>query len=542
MRIRPILGGLFAIILTSCLESVAYGVTALSQYGQIQNVQNYSSNPFWSPGSQYNQRIMPSPVYVTGPAVSTSDCQTIVANLVAAQCAAQNNCNGMRVADIRPAVMLELSRLPGHNFASSCAGYIDEAFNTYVNQYANAVQPTAFPTATAPAQQQNNEFKINNPFAPRIPDWAGDMKERKTELEQLQSQNGAGAEHIAKADFPTTINDVSFTDRMENLAAGYAPYKDAKAYLSLDVESEKDAIARQLETLEARRQLDEIQLSPAEYCNKYFDEDKCPQDRGRLQEIIAIGNSLQKEKPTPQPQISQPKPTQEPNLAPKPKTEPDTPPATPVAPSHAPNTVVANNRIHDGPCTPSTRSNVFRNEILTTGKYEQIDPAFEKMMVQIFRVEGDCGAHPNDPGGYTCYGYAQNYNKDIDVRKLTRGAAEDRTYERFYKARGIDRLPDAIRGDVLRGDFGSGPGAGVKKLQRTLGLPETGTVDATLISAAENFNGDLHDAYWDTMQNFYVGITERNPKRRVFLKGWMNGVKLMRENGCHVEPTQPLTR
>jgi len=524
----------FCLAATACCPA-ARAAAPLSQYGQIQNVQNYSSNPFWSPGSQYNQRIMPSPVYATGPAVSASECQTIVSNLVTAQCAAQNNCNGLRVADIRPAVMQGLARLPGHNFASSCAGYIDEAFNTYVGQYATTVKPTAFPVATAPAQPQNNEFKIQNPYAPRVPDWANDIKDRTRELEQLQSQdNGAGK--IAAASFPATINDVSFSDRMENLAAGYAPYKDAKAYLGMDVETEEEALARQLRTLEARRQLDEIQLSHEEYCKKYFDEEKCPQDRGRLNEIIAIGNSpAHPNANTPQQPAAVPGTQQNPPAAQPTQNTPSTHPT-------AHGGVIASNRIHDGPCTPSTRSNNFRNEILTTGRYEQIDPAFEKMMVQIFRVEGDCGSHPNDPGGYTCYGYAQNYNRDIDVRKLTRGGAEDRTYERFYKAKGIDKLPDAIRGDVLRGDFGSGPGAGVKKLQRTLGLKETGNVDNTLIQAAENFNGDLHDAYWDTMQQFYINITERKPERKVFLKGWMNGVKLMRENGCHVEPLQPLTR
>ncbi len=530
----------------------------LSQYGQIQNVQNYSTNPFWSPGQQYNKRIMPSPVYVTGPEVDTQDCQTIVTNLVASQCAANNNCNGMRVADVRPAIMLELSRMPGHNYASSCAGYIDTAFDTYVKQYANVVQPSAFPAATGAANiQQQNEFKINNPYASKVPDWANDVKERAIELQQLQSQNGAGTEHIAKAAFPTTINDVSFADRMENLAAGYAPYKDAKAYNGIKVESEEKALTRQLETLEARRQIDAIQMSNDEYCDKYFDETRCPQDRGREQEIIAIGDNPAKQnqggqsgtQPSQNPTANTPAQQNTPTIAMAPATTPTTGPepvtAAPAAVpnrSSAPATVMANNRVHDGPCTPSTRSNVFKNKILTTGKYEQIDPAFEKMMVQIFRVEGDCGSHPNDPGGYTCYGYAQNYNRDIDVRKLTRGGAEDRTYERFYKAKGIDKLPDSIRGDVLRGDFASGPGAGVKKLQKTLGLKETGKVDSELIQAAENFNGDLHNAYWDTLQRYYVSITEHNPKRKVFLKGWMNGVKLMRENGCHVEPSQPLTR
>ncbi len=284
--------------------SAAYAVAPLSQYGQIQNVQNYSTNPFWSPGQQYNKRIMPSPVYVTGPEVDTQDCQAIVTNLVASQCAVNNNCNGMRVADVRPAIMLELSRMPGHNYASSCAGYIDTAFDTYVKQYANVVQPSAFPAATGAANiQLQNEFKINNPYAPKVPDWANDVKERAIELQQLQSQNGAGTEHIAKAAFPTTINDVSFADRMENLAAGYAPYKDAKAYNGIKVESEEKAMTRRLQMAQARQQLDKLQMNPQEYCEKYPSDTQYCQtqqqqqqanDQQRQRVIQALVNALKK--------------------------------------------------------------------------------------------------------------------------------------------------------------------------------------------------------------------------------------------------------
>ncbi len=545
----------FLLLMSGILGAAsANAVAPLSQYGQIQNVQNYSSNPFWSPNAPYNQRVMPTPVYATGPDVSTSDCQTIVANLVAVQCAAQNRCSAMRVSDIRPYVIQGLARLPGHNFATACAGYIDDAFNTYVNQYANTVQPTSFPAATGPANTtHNNDFKIQNPYAPRVPDWAADVKERASELQQLQSQNGAGTEHIAKADFPTTINDVSFADRMENLAAGYAPYKDASAYAPIKIEPWEASIQRELEALETRRRLDEIQMPLDEYCAKYFDEARCPDDRGREQEIIALGNSPTNSAST-QPQTSpatqeaqQHAPQQAPQAqdsvsGPQPRQDNNIQQPEQIPPASVASPVVANNRIHDGPCTPSARSKHFRNTILTTGKYENIDPAFNKMMVQIFRVEGDCGGHPKDPGGYTCYGYAQRYNPDIDVRQLTPAGAEDRTYERFYLAKGLNKLPDSIRGDVLRGDFGSGPGAGVKKLQKTLGLPQTGNVDDTLIRASEEYNGDLHNAYWNTMQDFYVDITRRNPERKVFLKGWMNGVRHFRENGCHVEPEEPLTR
>jgi len=41
-----------------------------------------------------------------------------------------------------------------------------------------------------------------------------------------------GLEHM---DFPKTIADVSFKDRIENLAKGYEPFKDAKSYYQIRV-------------------------------------------------------------------------------------------------------------------------------------------------------------------------------------------------------------------------------------------------------------------------------------------------------------------
>ncbi len=353
---------------------------------------------------------------------------------------------------------------------------------------------------------------------------------------------------LQRVGFPDTIADVPSEIRTEVEAAGYEPFKNAVVYMPIEIESEEKALERELNRLESIRQYDAIILSNTEYCEKYFDEARCPQDRGKLQEIIAIGNN--------------------PNTPAQPATGTTTTPATNVvinipgtATSTTPNTntavaqhpsttittptgpVIANNRAHRGPCTPSARSNHFRNKILTSGKYQAIHPAFEKAMIQIFRVEGDCGYHPADRGGYTCYGWAQNSNPDIDVKQLTRAGAEDRTYQRFFLAKGIDKLPDAISGDVLRGDFGSGPGQGIKRLRQTLGLKATrDSVDDELINAVKNYPGDIHNAYWDTMQQFYINITERKPSQKVFLKGWMNGVKHFRDNGCHVQPQTPLTR
>lgn len=252
--------------------SCAHAAAPLSKYGQIQNVQNYSTNPFWSPGAPYNQR-MPQPVYATGPDVETADCQTVVANLVATQCAMRNNCVGASLSDIRPAVMMELSRMPGHNYATACAGYVDTAYQTYVSQYATAAPtgfPTAFPDAAMPSPEPA-EYEIKNPLSPgMVPTWLQEMKERTQELEELQSQNGAGGEKIVRADFPKTTSDLSFTDRMQNAAAGYAPYSGTSAYQQIKIESKEQQLNRVANEV-AQRQA----MADAIYCATHNDPDRC---------------------------------------------------------------------------------------------------------------------------------------------------------------------------------------------------------------------------------------------------------------------------
>ena len=129
---------------------------------------------------------MPQPVYATGPQVKTDECQRIVTSLVTLQCMNANNCIGVELSDIRPAIILQLSRMTGGNYATACAGYLDGIFNDYVSQYANAAPKgisVGFPTPAAPNTNANgNQIQLSNPFATPAPDWATDMRERQLEL------------------------------------------------------------------------------------------------------------------------------------------------------------------------------------------------------------------------------------------------------------------------------------------------------------------------------------------------------------------------
>ncbi len=215
--------------------------TFMSKYGEIQSVNKYSSNPFWSPDSPYNQRF-PTPIYASGPDVNTGDCNRIVQNLITEYCASRGNCANARISDIRPHIMVSLSQLPGHNFATSCGGYIDTVFENYKKTYGNSSTGTVniVPTqnkVAAPSIQIENPFKQTKSVAEIA------MDTRTAELENFQRQTTPTAT-IAPAAFPKTIDDLSFTDRMANTSAGYEPYKDLKAYKTPKFETEDEYYER----------------------------------------------------------------------------------------------------------------------------------------------------------------------------------------------------------------------------------------------------------------------------------------------------------
>jgi lysozyme family protein len=179
-------------------------------------------------------------------------------------------------------------------------------------------------------------------------------------------------------------------------------------------------------------------------------------------------------------------------------------------------------------CTPpSTSGGTFTNKILTTGRYKKY-PAFEKAMITKFRTEGTCGELPGDAGGYTCYGVSSKFFPQVKNKNFSRADAEDIAYNSFWHKHKIDKLPDAISGDVFMALWGTGSTKeSIGVLQRLLGVEQTKVVDAATINAAKNYQGDLRTQYLNEGEKFFK---RANP---TFRQGWLNALKLYRANGCH---------
>ena len=246
------------------------GQRPFSQYGQIQNVQSYSSNPFYNPSSPYNQRF-PVPVYAQGTELTAGECRAAVSSVVAMHCAQRNNCTGLRLTDIRPAVLQSLATLPGHNYVSACSGFVDEVFNEYMAQNQNLGGTTAFPSASAygGGTTQKAEFKVENPYPYQYNTFQKGWGERANELAGLQAQNADSIKLVA-TEMPKTFEDLSFTERNQILAAGYAPWQcDPKtgkgcAYKPIEIETNQQMYTRLAEELQAQQQMAEAEAEAAD--------------------------------------------------------------------------------------------------------------------------------------------------------------------------------------------------------------------------------------------------------------------------------------
>lgn len=357
----------------------------------------------------------------------------------------------------------------------------------------------------------------------------------------------ASASFIKPMSFPKTSNDAAFTTQVKNKAVGYEPFRGKSAYQTLKIETQEEYIARMVSTAEYESQHDLSSMTISEYCDKYPLDDKyCPQTPELFDQIASIGDSITQAPTVGDTTTTPPKPgTGQPPQPVKP-----TQPVQPVKPTqpgrivgHSPSgvPVIASSKIHDGPCTPSQRSKHFVNKIYTTGQYEYSDPAFDKAMATTFRTEGECGNDPDDTGGYTCYGISQRNNPEVDVRTITRADAERIGHEKYYTRYGIEKLPDNSRGNVFMLGWAGGTITGIHRFCDFLGIEKRNKIDETIVAAAENYPGDIHNDFLDNQQEFYKQVAKRGNNKK-FLKGWMNRVRLMRENGCHTPTTDPLMR
>ena len=241
--------------------------------GVLFGVHGAWANQLITPAPGFPARPQQMPVFVMGPTLTAADCQAAVNSAVWTQCSLRNNCRGLLLADIRPAVMMELANRVDHNFATQCQGFIDTAFRDYLERFAGAA-PTmvAFPSVGGP-------MVAHASFPPAMTD----AQMRQMQLQQMQAMNAPQAQ-LMPAAFPTTFQDLSFVERVEITQQGWQDAYDrglvgqVEMFQTLTIESDEDAQARRDREATARRQRElyeqqhaqrlEFNRDSADFCNR----------------------------------------------------------------------------------------------------------------------------------------------------------------------------------------------------------------------------------------------------------------------------------
>jgi len=139
--------------------------------------------------------------------------------------------------------------------------------------------------------------------------------------------------------------------------------------------------------------------------------------------------------------------------------------------------------------------------------------AFDKTMEFIYKWEGGCADHPNDPGGRTYRGITTRRARLSgwyeDVCKMPHNLVDKIYHEDYWQPRAA-KYPWPLCLAVMNTEVNSGGG----KAQQF--LDETTHIELPAARAI---------AIANKQKEYYHDIVRRRPKMKVFLAGWLNRAK-----------------
>ena len=154
-----------------------------------------------------------------------------------------------------------------------------------------------------------------------------------------------------------------------------------------------------------------------------------------------------------------------------------------------------------------------------------------KIINHIRRWEGGYANDPDDTGGCTMWGitigtfrkYYGQYRNCNDLQKIT----EEQWLHIFHKG-----FYDKINADGIRNDsicmmvvdmiWMSGTRTAIRKIQRCLGVMDDGIVGPVTLQALNRNDKEVFEDLYYMRSCWYEAIVMNQPKKKKFLKGWMN--------------------
>jgi len=154
---------------------------------------------------------------------------------------------------------------------------------------------------------------------------------------------------------------------------------------------------------------------------------------------------------------------------------------------------------------------------------------YKQAISVILMHEGGYVKNPNDPGGETNYGISKRSYPEEDIRNLTRERAVEIYHRDFWKPLKLYLIDNAnICLEIFDFSVNAGRSRAVKLAQKLVGTKEDGGMGAITAKAINEYKGDFVKDYKHSRKIYYEYLVKKNPKFKVFLKGWLNRV-----NDCY---------
>lgn len=151
-----------------------------------------------------------------------------------------------------------------------------------------------------------------------------------------------------------------------------------------------------------------------------------------------------------------------------------------------------------------------------------LQETFELGLAFVFEVEGIESDDPDDRGGLTRFGIAQNYNPDVDVARLTRDQAELRYLTNYFYPASCEDFSRPLAIAVFDASVNHGPVTAKKLLQSALRVSVDGLVGPATIAAIEASNQpQLLIDFLSHRALSYHEIAAASPSQTKFIRGWM---------------------
>lgn len=156
---------------------------------------------------------------------------------------------------------------------------------------------------------------------------------------------------------------------------------------------------------------------------------------------------------------------------------------------------------------------------------------FGRYASKLIALEGGYVFHPEDEGGPTNGGVTLKTYRDFYGESMTKEDLKEMSYKQWShimktgywdKCKG-DQIENQSLAEIIVDWRVNSGAAGVMKVQEILGCRPDGIVGPITLSLINSSDAEqLFDRLWKARQQFFINIVKRNPRKKVFMNGWMN--------------------